>query len=262
MLLETLLIFAGAVLLMVLRVPVAFAFSVAAIGLSLVAGVSISWGVQQSFGLLLSFGFLALPLYLFLGAAVAESGMAERLANFFSSLVGRVRGGLGASVILTNAVFGAISGSALAALSGLGRAFLDPMERRGYPRPYTTALLIPSSTLSQMIPPSGHMIVYGFMAQLPISLCFVAPVIPGLILVAFMLMVHFVLVRKIPSVQKEARVDLKSDVKQVASTGKKAFFPLLIPIGILGGIYGGIWTPTEAAGAGVVYVLLLWYTEL
>jgi len=257
MLIGVVLLVLVAVLLMMLRVPVAVSFGVAGLAMCFISGTDVEWATKSAFQLLLAYNFLALPLYLMLGSAVAESGLADRLAEFFTALVGRFKGGLGAAVILTNAAFGAISGAAMAALGGLARAFLDPMERAGYPRWYTTALLIPACTLSQMIPPSAHMILYGFMAELPISMCFLAPVIPGLILATLLITVHLFMVRNVSTVIVPPKVDRKTDVKQMGRATGRAWLCILLPVFILGGIYGGVWTPTEAAGGGVVYALIL-----
>lgn len=257
MLLQIALIIVGIVALMLLKVPIGFAFGTGAVVMMLVFGIDPQWAMPSAFKTLMSFVFLALPLYLLLGMVASSSGIAERISNFVVSLIGRLRGGLGMGVIVANGIFGAISGVAMSALAGIGKSFVPSMEREGYPRPYIAALLASSSVLALLIPPSGNMIIFGFMGRLPISLCFLAPVFPGLILIFFLSITHLMLCRRIPTIHVLPKVNFRTYSSQVLKSGYSASLGLLLPIIILGGIYGGFVTPTESAGIGIFYCLIV-----
>ena len=257
MLLQIGLIFLGIVALMLIGLPVGLCFGAGAIILLPLAGIAPQWAMSQSFHLLSSFAFLCLPLYILLGTTLGFSGMARRISDFASNLVGWVRGGLGVAIIIANAMFGAMSGSALAALAGIGKAFLPDMERGGYPSSYAIAILIPSAVLSCLIPPSGFMIVFGFMGRLSIAKCFLAGVIPGLILMFFLSVIHLVLCRNIPTIHVPPKISFGKRVVGMSKSVYRNFLTLLIPIIVLGVIYGGFGTPTESAAIGTVYAAIL-----
>ncbi len=257
MLLQIILILAGVVVLMILRVPIAFSFGVGGMVMMLLFGVDPQWAVSGAFKILMSFAFLTLPLYLLLGSVAGTTGIAERISKFVVSSIGRVKGGLGAAVIVTNGVFGAISGAAISALAGIGKAFVPEMEKEGYPRPYVAALLVCSAVLAILIPPSGNMIVFGFMARMPISLCFLAPLIPGLVLMVFLSATHFVMCRRIPSIHVPPKVSFRKYSSEVMKSGYSSSLCLLLPVIILSGIYGGFVTPMEAASVGVFYIIIV-----
>ena len=257
MLLEIGLVLLGVVLLMILGLPVGLCFGAGGIVLLFISGMAPQWAISQTFHLLSSFAFLCLPLYMLLGATLGMSGMARRICDFSVSLVGRIKGGLGVAIIIANAMFGAMSGSALSALGGIGRAFLPDMEKEGYPRSYAISVLIPSAVLSCLIPPSGFMVVFGFMGRLSIAHCFLAGVIPGIILMSFLSITHLVMCRNIPTIHVSPKVSFGKQISQVAKSGYRNFLTLLIPVVVLGVIYGGFGTPTESAGVGAVYAFIL-----
>ena len=257
MLLEIGLVFLGVIVIMLLGTPVAAAFCIGSIVMVALAGLDLGWVGSQAFNLVQSFVFLCFPLYVLLGSVVNISGVANRLCDWFTVLLGRVKGGLGVAAICTNGVFAAMSGSSLSALAGIGRALLPSLEARGYPKEYSIALLINSATLALQIPPSGGMIIFGFMGGLPISMCFLAGVIPGVVLMILLSIVNVVMCRNIPTIQVSPKREFKTEVKETAKATKKAFFALLIPVVCLGGIYAGLYTPTEAAAVGAVYAIFL-----
>ncbi|GAH54477.1 unnamed protein product [marine sediment metagenome] len=190
MLVQIGLIFGVVVVLMVLKVPIAFAFGVGAAIMVLVFNIDPEWVISTSFDLEMSYAFLALPLYLLLGSVLDLAKMGDRVSDFVVTAIGRLKGGLGVALVVTCGLFGAVSGLAMSALVSIGRGFLPAAEREGYPIPYTTGLLVSAAILAILIPPSGNMILFGFMGRLPISLCFLAPLIPGVILMFFLSAVH------------------------------------------------------------------------
>jgi len=251
------LVFLGVIFLMVIRLPVAMSFAAGAIVLLAISGTNPVWATTQSLHLKCAYVLLAMPLYILLGAVVDVSGMANRLCAFATSVVGWLRGGLGAAIIMANAVFGAMSGSALAALAGIGKAFLPAMEQAGYPKSYAIALMIPSSVLSCLIPPSAFMIIFGFMGFLSITKCFLASAIPGLILMSFLFVTHLVICPRIPTAFIQPKVSFGAYLKGIAKSGFHNALTLAIPVVVLGIIYGGFGTPTESAALGVLYTLII-----
>jgi tripartite ATP-independent transporter DctM subunit len=257
MILQVGLVFLGVVIIMLFGTPIPVAFCAGAIVMVLLAGLDLAWVGSQAFNLVQSFVFLAFPLYVLLGTVVNLSGVAFRLCDWFVALFGRIKGGLGVAAICTNGVFAAMSGSSLSALAGIGRALLPNLEERGYSKEYAISLLIPSATLALQIPPSGGMIIFGFMGGLPISLCFLSSLIPGVVLLILLCIVHLIMCRNMTNIEVPPKLDLKSDAKQIWGASKKAILALLIPVICLGGIYAGFYTPTEAAGAGAIYAILV-----
>lgn len=257
MLLQIALVIVAIVALMIIGVPIGFAFGIGGMVMMFIFNVDPGWAIPNAFDTLMSFAFLALPLYLLLGVIVGNVGMADKISDFVVSLIGRLRGGLGVALIVTNGVFGAISGVALSALAGIGKSFLPSMKREGYPIEYTTALLVCSAVLAILIPPSGNMITFGFMSKLPISHCFLAPAIPGVILMFFLSLVHLVMCRKIPTIHVLPKAPFKQYARGVMRTGYSGSLTLLLPVIVLGGIYGGIYTPAEAASVGIFYAIIV-----
>ena len=159
------------VFIMLCRVPIAYAFAAGGMILLIASDISPVWALSNALDMVLSFAFLTLPLYLFLGTICGEVGVGGRLSNFIVALIGRVKGGLGLAFILTMMIWGAISGAAIATLFGVGKPFVPEMDKNGYPRSYTAALLVAASVTDLLIPPSGTMIIFGFMGRLSITQC-------------------------------------------------------------------------------------------
>src|SRR6056297_3256182 len=184
------------IVLMVIGVPIAFAFGGGGILLLLLFDIQPLWAMNQSLQLISAFTLLAAPLYVLLGTVINNGGMAHRIIDVAGAFLGRIKGGAGIAVIVANAFFGAMSGSAMAALGGIGRAFLPVMEKRGYPSSYAISILIPSAVLSLLIPPSMNMIMFGFLGRMSIARCFLAGIIPGLLLMFFFSITHLIIARK------------------------------------------------------------------
>ena len=208
------------------------------------------WGFQQLGNPVL----LAIPLFVLAGAVMSESGIAASLLRFVNAFVGHVRGGLGIVAAVSCAVIGAISGSGLTGISAIGPLLIPEMEKRGYPREYATALIANSSILGLLIPPSLSMILFGWVTETSILACFLATLGPGLLIMVNFSLVNLWMSRKFNLVldEKPALGDLAGEV---ARRGVHAFPAMLMPVIILGGIYGGIFTPTEAAALAVIYAV-------
>ncbi len=251
--------------LLLLEVPVAFAVGVASL-LALVSLGKINVLENVASDMLNgvdSFSLLAIPFFILAGEVMGAGGLAKRLITFASALVGRVPGGLSLINTLTCMLFGAISGSAAAAVSSIGNTLIPEMEKEGYDKDFAVATTVSGSITGLLIPPSNVMIVFCVVASgvVPISVSklFIAGIIPGILLGLSLMLVCFVLCKKKGYGQ--------------ASTVKTAFYPaikaagpsLFLVIIVLGGIFAGWFTPTEASAVAVVWALLLatvFYREL
>ncbi|MBA7538929.1 C4-dicarboxylate TRAP transporter large permease protein DctM [subsurface metagenome] len=203
------------------------------------------------------YSLMALPLFIILGTLMDKGGLARRLVNLVNALIGRKKGGLGMVLILTNTVFGAVCGVATSALAAIGGMLIPEMEKKGYPRGYSTGLAVSSSVLSLLIPPSTSMIIFGVAGRVSIPLLFVATIIPGLILTVLLCIINSIMIKQIPTIQISPKVSNSEKRREILQTSKEAMFVLFMPILILVGIYGGIFTPTEAASIAVIYVCII-----
>ena len=242
------------VLTLTLGVPLPYCFGAALMVMYFVGGVAMKgmtlWGFQQLGNPVL----LAIPLFVFAGTIMSESGIAAALLRFVNVFIGHIRGGLGVVAAVTCAVIGAISGSGLTGVAAIGPLLIPEMEKRGYPRAYATALVSNSSVLGLLIPPSVTMIVYGWVTDTSILACFLATTGPGLLIMFGFSIVNLIMSRKFDLVLDE-KPSLGAFTKEVAKRGFTATPALLMPIIILGGIYGGVMTPTEAAAIAVIYAI-------
>lgn len=242
------------VVLMMIGVPVVFSF--AAMTLVLITYYDISWSFVMTTGYwsINSVILVALPLFIMTGYLMQSGGMARSLITFVESLVGRSKSGLGNSMVVACGIFGAISGTASAAVASIGTIMIDPMERHGYPREYTTALLSISSLLGLLIPPSITMILYAVVTRQSVAACFLATIGPGILLIVWLSVLNTIYARRFKDDQQAVQ-PFSARARQVGSTAWAALPALLIPFIILGGIYGGFFTPTEAAAIAVVYAI-------
>jgi len=245
------------VLLMFLGVPVGFSFGLGSFVLCWIYGIGITGALSASFSRLNMFAMMALPLFVFLGSVMNQGGLAKLLVDFVNSLVGRKKGGLGYVLILTNAIFGAMCGVASSAMAALGSILIPAMEEKGYPRGYSTGMMIPSCVLSLLIPPSTSTIIYGIAGQVSIPLLFASTVIPGSLLTLLLCIINKVMTSKMATIEVMENISKFEQKKRIKTTGKKASGVLLLPLLILAGIYSGAFTPTEAAAIATVYALLI-----
>ncbi len=243
------------VALILVEIPVAFAFGIGAMLFTFSTGNDISFLIPHGFKTASGFALLALPLFILAGLLMAEGGISERLLNFVNSLVGRIKGGLGAVTVLTCALFGAISGSSSAAIAAVGQIMIPRMVREGYPEGHATALVACSSVLALLIPPSIPMIIFSITGGLSVGAAFLSTIIPGILLTLIYCALNIWFLKDNPDIQTSPAVPFKTAARQVAVSGYKALFALLMPLIILGAIYSGIATPTEAAAIAVIYAI-------
>ena len=249
-----LLAFLVLIFLLSLGVPLPFCFGAGLMVMTLVGDATMKGMMLWGFGQLTNPVLLAIPLFVFAGTIMSVSGIAASLLKFVNVFVGRIRGGLGVVASVSCAIIGAISGSGLTGIAAIGPLLIPEMERKGYPRAYATALIANSSILGLLIPPSVTMIVYGWVTETSILASFLATLGPGLLIMFNFAVVNLVMARKFDLVLDEP-VAFGEMIKQAGSNTIHAVPALLMPVIILGGIYGGVMTPTEAAAVAVIYAL-------
>lgn len=196
---------------------------------------------------------LAIPLFIMAGGIMERGRIAAPLVSIAEMFVGRFRGGLTAAAVIASAIFGSISGSASATLTCIGAIMMPRLREANYPRGISAAIIANASPLGLLIPPSAIQIIYAWVTRQSVLKCFLATVIPGLILVTLLILINFYLLRRYKEIKTMPRVQNFPAV--LAKKSWNAFPALLMPVIILGGIYGGIMTPTEAAGIAVIYAL-------
>ncbi len=244
------LIFIG---LLLLGAPITLSLGAAAMGGMLVSGKPLEGLVEIAYTSVNSFPIMALPAFILSGALMQSAGISRRLVAVAESLAGPFTGGMAASTVLSCLFFGAISGSGPATTAAVGMLMIPAMVRHGYDRGYAGAVTSSSGGLGVVIPPSIPMVIYGVTASQSIADLFIAGFIPGVMLaVGLMAMNYFISRRK-----KYEGDGKKLSAKLVVVTMKEGFWALLTPVIILGGIYTGFFTPTEAAIVSIFYTLFV-----
>ncbi|WP_195819201.1 TRAP transporter large permease [Roseobacter sp. MH60115] len=200
-----------------------------------------------------SFPLMAIPFFMLAGELMNRGGITMRLVEFSQAMMGHFRGGLAHVNILSSMLFAGLSGSAVADTSALGSMLIPAMEKQGYTRRFAAAITAASSVIGPIIPPSGIMIIYAYVMGESVAALFLAGIVPGVMVgLGLMLMVKFQADKyDFPVATK------KHSWGERGQASLKAFFPLLTPVIILGGILAGVFTPTEAAAVAVAYALII-----
>ena len=251
MMIAFLVVFVGA---MFLGVPIAFAMLVSSLFFIILdRGSDLIIVPQQIQDGLNSFPFLAIPFFVLAGNLMAEAGVIRRFVQLAQVLIGHIRGGLAHAVVLSGAMLSGVSGSGTADAAALGSTMIPALEKNGYKKDFAVALCAFSGALGPILPPSIFLIIYGAMGNVSIGKLFLAGIVPGiLMIIVLMITSHIVITR-----QGYGHQLPRSTLPQVGRAFKEAALDLLLPIGIIGGIRYGIFTPTEAGSIAVIYVLLL-----
>ena len=242
----------GLVVLLALGVPIAFTLGMLAIAGLFIADVNPVIFAQRVLAGTNVSSLLAIPGFILAGDLMSAGGLSRRLVRFAAALLGHLSGGLSMATVAAGTFFGAISGSAPATTAAVGSVMIDEMEKRGYSRGYGAALATAVGPIGQMIPPSIPMVVWAVLAEESVSRLFVAGIIPGLLAAA-----GFVLVSYIYAKRNKLPTDRRASARELVGAVREGFWALLAPVVILGGIYGGVFTPTEASMVGVLYGLLV-----
>lgn len=245
---------------MLVGMPIAFAIGVAALAYVFLSGAPTVILAQQIANGPDSWVLLAMPLFVLAGLLMNETGISTRLIDFAEALVGHLRGGLAMVNVVAAMLFGGISGSAVADSTALGSVLIPGMTRRGYPKEFSAALTSSSGSIGIIVPPSIPMILYGAITGVSVSALFVAGILPGILMALSQMVIVYVLARRHGWGGGQAFA-----VSRVLSSARAAALGLIMPIIIMGGILGGVFTPTEAGAVAVVYgiaVSLLVYRTL
>jgi tripartite ATP-independent transporter DctM subunit len=247
------------VVLLMMSIPLPYCFGGALAFMAIFGGVSMKSMMLWGFNQMISPVLLASPLFILAGTLMGGSGIAKHLLNFADVFVGRIKGGIGVVAVVTCAMIGAISGSGFTGVAATGPILIPRMVDQGYPRGYATALVTVSSVLGLLIPPSIIMIFYGWVTDTSILAAFLSTVGPGLLIVVMFSIINLIWVRKFPDIKLEETVD-KYTRRNINKTRIINAIPaLMMPIIILGGIYGGVFTPTEAAAVAAVVTIPIGY---
>lgn len=238
--------------LILLRMPIAAALGFAT-GIYLMwKGIPSMIGPQRILGTLQNELLVAIPMFLIAGRLMNLIGATRRIFDLSVAILGHVRGGLGYVVVLTSIIFSAMSGSATADAVGVGSITVQEMRRNGYDAEFAAAITLAASTLAPIIPPSIMFIVYSVTAEVSVGRLFLAGVLPGLLIAAALMVTVGVL-----SAKRRYPITGSFRIGKVWQTFRRAFLSLVTPVIILGGMFGGYFTATEAAVVAVDYVILL-----
>ena len=244
-----LILFGGLALLILLRVPIGFALGLSGVFTLLYTKGSFIAMAQTYYDAVDSFPLMAIPLFFLAGSIMEMGGISRRLVNVAEAMIGNIRGGLGMVTILSSMFFSAISGSGPATTAAVGGVMIPAMKRRNYERNLAAAITATGGTMGVLIPPSILLILFGVSADESITKLFIAAILPGLV-IGFSLMIAVYIICRIKGIQT---------IEERFSTGRlfrsiwQGKFSILAPIIILGGIYTGVFTPTESAVVAVVY---------
>lgn len=245
--------------LIVAGVPIAIAIAVTTIAYFYLAGIPIEVMAGQMMQGANSFVLTALPLFILAGLLLNESGITERLIRFANSVLGTFRGGLAQVNIATSTVFAGVSGDAVSDTAALGTVMVPAMEKQGYPREFSAAVTVGSAVAGPILPPSLPMIVTGSLAGVSIGQLFLGGAVPGILFVIAM-SVYVMIVsrfRDYPRGRERGSMNFRQASAEIGQSFRAAFWGLLAPVVVIGGLVIGFVTATEAAAVAVIYVLFI-----
>ncbi len=234
---------------MMIRVPIAVSIGIASLAVAWQWDLGLGMTSYNFFANIAKFPLLAIPYFILAGNIMSRAGIASRIINLIRILCGHLTGGLAIATVIVAAFWGAVSGSPAATVAALGVVLIPGMVDAGYDKPFATAVVSVASGLSSVIPPSIAFIMYGVITGVSIGAIFAAGFIPGFVIALCMIVSVYMTSRK-KGYRGDTRVRERGDLSKAF---KEAFFALLVPVIILGGIYGGVFTPTEAAAVACFY---------
>ncbi len=200
-----------------------------------------------------SFPLMAIPFFMLAGELMNRAGITTRLVEFAQALIGHLRGGLAHVNILSSMLFAGLSGSAVADVSALGSMLIPAMEKQGYTRRFATAVTAASSIIGPIIPPSGIMIIYAYVMGESVAALFLAGIVPGILIGLSLMVIVYLLADR----ENLPAATTRATWPERGRASLNAFWPLMTPVIIMGGILGGIFTPTEASAVAVGYAILI-----
>lgn len=238
---------------LLLGVPISFSIGISALVGLYVGDIPFTFLPQSAVTSVDSLSLMAIPFFVLAGSVMDTGGLSKRLINVAQGLVGNVRGGFGMVTVIACAFFAAICGSSPATVAAIGSIMIPAMVSRGYSAPKAAAISACAGGLGIIIPPSINMVIYGVTAGVSISDMFLAGFLPGLLIVAALCLVNYFVARK-DGIEGSG---IKFELKNFFRSFWDAKWALLAPVIILGGIYTGVFTPTESAVAAVIYGLVI-----
>ena len=241
------------VVALALRFPIAIAIGFGIASALMWDGVPLEFIAQVAFSGLDNYTYLAIPMFILTGYLMETGGLSQRLVNFATSIVGNVTGGLGVVTVVACMFFAAISGSSPATVAAIGSMMIPSMIRRGYDPHFSGAIAASAGSLGILIPPSIPMVIYAVTAEISIGEMFTAGFIPGFLIGLGLISVVYICAKR----RGYQGLDRAMSLRRVLTSAKEAVWALLTPTIILGGIYSGIFTPTEAAVISVVYAAIV-----
>lgn len=245
----------------IIRVPIAFSLGLAALIYTLIKGIDISMLIQRMVIGTDSWPLLAIPFFILAGETMNTGGVTSRLIKMSKAFVGHIKGGLGHVNVVASMIFAGMSGAAVADASALGTVLIPAMKKEEHlPGAYAAAIVASASTIGPIIPPSIPMVIYGLMAGVSVGNLFLGGFVPGFLMGGTLMVMIYIIAKKrgYPS-------EPRASFREMLLALKTGFFPLLMPLIILGGIIFGLFTPTEAAAVAVTYGFIvggLIYKEL
>jgi len=249
----TLCLIVALLFLLLIGVPVAISLGLASVTTMLIFGnQSLLSLAQKFFHTMQVYPLLAVPFFILAGVFMTTGGVARRMIDFANAMVGHYRGGLAMAALLACAFFAAVSGSAPATVVAVGSVMIAGMVRSGYKKSFAAGVICNSGTLGILIPPSLVFVVYGAITETSIGKLFMAGILPGIVLTGAMMATIMVIAHKQELPRQE-----KADFKTVIRTLREASWGLMLVVIIMGGIYAGIFTPTEAAAVSAVYAFVI-----
>ncbi len=250
----------GWLLLVLLNVPIGIAMIMVSMGYFYYSGLGLAFATQRMVDGLNSFPMLAVPLFILAAAILNSAGITNHLFGFARALVGRFVGGLGHVNVLASLFFSGMSGSAIADAGGLGKMEIEAMRKAGYDDEFAGSVTAASSMIGPLVPPSITMVLYGVISNTSIGKLFLGGIIPGILCAVSLMVMVYLIARK-----NNYPVDTATPPGEVAQLFVKSLPALLTPVVIVGGIFSGWFSPTEAAAITVLYAIiidLVFYREL
>ena len=239
------------ILPLVIGVPIAVSIGIYSIIGLIIAKIPLTYAVQTAYSAVDSFVIIAVPMFILSGTLMEKSGLTKGLIKFSSTLVGRATGGLAAVTIVACTLFGAISGSGPATTAAIGTMLIPGMVKQKYDKAFAGAITACSGGIAVVIPPSILLIIYGITAEQSITTLFIAGIIPGIVLGLFLYLAVYFVSKK----RGYTAIAQERNIKTIIRSALEAKWALLAPVIILGGIYTGIFTVTEASVVSVIYAL-------
>ncbi|MGI6605242.1 MAG: TRAP transporter large permease [bacterium] len=239
-------------ILIFLRVPIAVALGLAGIVVNVLTQMGTTMFAPVFFANISKFSLLAIPYFILAGVLMGRSGISDKIIRLISLMVGNIRGGLAVVTVITAMFWGAVSGSGPATVAALGTILIPGMVKADYDRSFAAALMSASSGIAIIIPPSIAFVVYGVITGASISTLFLAGIIPGIVVGLCLIVAAYLI-----SIKRNYGGQGGGNLREVWQAFKEAFWGLFAPVIILGGIYGGVFTPTEAAAVAVFYGLFV-----